>query len=222
MNFNLTDVNGTSNSQPRLKPWEIHDVVFKGVTYNQFSGKKDPNAVYKTMRVRFENKDGYYEETVWCPKEGDEVRQVNDNGRENPSNLERFKFFLAHLGEQLSPEKYAKFKGQSWNLPEDFEKLVTTFAAAMKPAEGKETKLKLIGTKKGEPCLPYFVNVSKEGAAYISNNFLGGKAFFSPYELETMEKYKNAKPTDMSKKPVDDLGVDGEASDTNSDLDFEV
>ena len=57
MNFNLTNTNGTSSIKPRLKPWEIHDVIFKGITFNEFKGKKDPDAVYKTMRISFENEN---------------------------------------------------------------------------------------------------------------------------------------------------------------------
>lgn len=221
LNFNLNDVNGISNSQPRLKAWEIHDVVLKEIKYNEFKGKKDPNATFQTMVIRFENENGYFEEQVWCPKEGDEKRQVSSGTeRENPSNLERFKYLLAHIGEQLSPERYAKFKGVSWELPKDFQKLVETFKKVMEPAIGKSTKLKLIGNKKGEATLPFFVNISKEGKAYISNNFLGDKAFFSPYELQTMEKYKNAKPTDMPKDPVtEDLDTTKE---DNDDLNFNL
>ena len=52
MNFNLTNTNGTSSIKPRLKPWEIHDVIFKGITFNEFKGKKDPDAVYKEFHSR--------------------------------------------------------------------------------------------------------------------------------------------------------------------------
>lgn len=41
----------------------------QGITFNEFKGKKDPDAVYKTMRISFENENGVYEETVFCPKE---------------------------------------------------------------------------------------------------------------------------------------------------------
>ena len=221
MNFSLNNTNGTSKAQPKLKAWEIHDVVLKEIKFNEFKGKKDPNTTFQTMVIRFENADGYYEEQVWCPKEGDDVRPVY-NDRESPSNLEKLKFLLAHLGEQLSPAKYEKFKGMGWNLPEEFPKLVNTFIEVMKPAIGKSTRLKLIGNKKGEACLPFFVNISKEGEAYFSNNFLGSKAFFTPYEMTTMEKYKNAKPTDISAVSSDDLDVATESDSADTDLNFEI
>lgn len=225
MNFNLTNTNGTSSIKPRLKPWEIHDVVFKGITFNEFKGKKDPDAVYKTMRISFENENGVYEETVFCPKEGDDVRQVSSNNgveRESPSNFEKFKFMLAHIGEQLAPKKYEAFKTKTFTLPEEFEKLVKTFADITKDAVNKHTNLKLIANKKGEPCLPYFVNISKAGDAYISNNWLGDKVFFSDYEISQMNKQKSNGPTDMPGTSSDDFAASNDAATDNADLDFEV
>lgn len=225
MNFNLSNTNGTSSIKPRLKPWEIHTVLFKGVTYSEFAGKKDPSTTWKTMKISFENENGVYEETIFCPKEGDDVRPVTSNGeveRENPSNLEKFKFMLAHVGEQLSPKKYEKFKSMTFALPDEFEKLAKTFIEITKDAVNKQTKLKLIANKKGEPCLPYFVNISKAGDAYISNNWLGDKVFFSDYETNQMNKQKSNGPTDMPGTSSDDFGVAGDAASANSDLDFDV
>ena len=225
MNFNLSGTNGTSTIKPKLKPWEIHDVVFKGVTYSEFAGKKDPNATWRTMKITFENENGVHEETAFCPKEGDDVRPVNSNNgveRESPSNLEKFKFMLAHIGEQLAPKKYEKFKSMTFALPEEFEKLVKTFADITKDAVNKQTKLKLIGNKKGEPILPYFVNISKAGDAYISNNWLGDKVFFSDYEISQMNKQKSNGPTDMPGASSDDFAANDAASAENADLDFDV
>ena len=59
--------------------------------------KKDPNTTFQTMVIRFENADGYYEEQVWCPKEGDQDRPVY-NDLESPYNLDNIKFILDHLG----------------------------------------------------------------------------------------------------------------------------
>lgn len=221
-------VNGTSSSQPKLKAWQIHEVEFKGVEFSKFAGRKDPNAIYQVMKVKFANKDGIFEETCFCPKDGDEVRPEN-NGRQSPSSLEKFAFFIAQLGEQLAPERYAKFKGMRYALPDNFEKMVNDLATTLKPAVGKTFKLKLIGNKKGEAVLPYFVNLSKDGVAYSSNNFIGQNIFFTPYELETMEKQKNAKPTDMGGSAGDGLDTTNdvvEATPQNSsnddDLNFDV
>lgn len=219
MILNNSNINGVSTVQPRLKPWGIYDVTFKGVTYREFAGKKDPNAKYQTMEILFEGKDGIYRETVWCPREGDDKR--NDlNGKLMPSRLETLQFLLAHIGMQLAPKGYEKFKGVSWDLPTQFQKMCEAFEKITKPAVGTTIKLKLIGNKKGEATLPFFVNINGEtGESYISNNFLGDKVFFSTYEISQQEKLSGAKPTEM-KDTVDD-DVDGADTDAD-DMEFEV
>lgn len=221
MKIGFNGVSGVSNSQPKLKAWQIHEVTFKGVEYSEFNGKKDPSALWKVMRTKFEGKDGIFEETTFCPKDGDEVRPKNGD-RESPSSLERFQFFVAQLGEQLAPERYEKLKKVEFDFPADFEKFVKTLNECLKPAIGKTVKLKLIGNKKGDAVLPYFVNLNREGVAYTSNNFLGDKVFFTPYELETMEKQKNTKPTDMDTVTGDGIDTDVSSGVSNDDLNFEV
>lgn len=231
LSMNLNNTVGTSTSQPLLKPWEIHDVLFKGITYNEFTGKKDPNAVYQVMKVRFENEKGYYEETIFCPKEGDEVRRVNkvkdsttgnEVDREQISNFENFQLFVAHLGEQLCPTNYEKIKGKGYNFPEDFKMFVEILSNALKPALNKTTKLKLIAGKDGQARLPYYGSLDKNGEKKMVNNFLGEKVFLSKYEMETMEKQKAAKPTNMPVGATDDLGGDDLNDVTDDDLNFEV
>lgn len=221
MKIGFDGVSGVSNAQPKLKAWQIHEVTFKGVEFSSFAGKKDPSATWQVMRTKFEGKDGIFEETTFCPKDGDEIRPKNGD-RESPSNLERFQFFVAQLGEQLCPERYAKFKGRQYDLPNDFEKMIKDLGEVLKPALGKTYKLKLIGNKKGEAVLPYFVNINREGVAYTSNNFLGDKVFFTPYELESMEKQKNTKPTDMGGEAGSGLDTDVSSGVSDDDLNFEV
>ena len=224
MKVSQGNINGISSVQPRLAAWEIHNVVLDSIDYVTFKGKKEDNKdkEYAVMRIRFKGEGGIYEETVFAPQEGDEKREMNSNGRENPSRLERMLYLVAHLGEVLAPERYAKIKGAEFDFPKDFEKYVNTLKKVFEKAVGQPTKLKLIGTTKGAACLPYFVNINKDGEAYMSNNFLGDKVFFTDYELTTMERRKNAKPTEMK----DDAGsiandIDVPASDT-SDIDFDI
>lgn len=224
MNFNLSNVTGTS--MPKLAPNKIHEVIFKGITYQEMKNKKDEANPHRVMKARWENADGYYEETIWAPKEGDEKRTTTKKGdveRENPSNLERFERTLAHIGEQLAPVTYEKFKGLTFDLPSEFEKLAKTFIKVTEKSVNKAVKLKLVKNKKDEASLPYFVNLSKEGKAYISNNWLGDKVFFSPFEIEQMEKQTTAKPTNMPDEVVnDDLDAAAAVSDENGDIDFDV
>lgn len=217
------DTVGTSSAQPRLKANTIHEVIFKGVSYAELKNKNDESNPYKVMKVLFANEDGVYEETLFAPKEGDDVRSSSkDTGKERPSNLERFKFTLAHIGEQLAPANYEKFKGMAFNLPEEFKKLVETFAKVVTPAVNKKTKLKLVANKKNEATLPFFVNLSKDGTAFVSNNWLGDKVFFSDYEVDQMSKQTVAKPSAMNDIVEDGVAEDATTSGANSDLDFDV
>ena len=68
LNFNLSAAPAVSTSKPRLKPYEIHRVKLADVKVETLKGKKDPDAVYEILKVRFENNDGYYEESIFFPK----------------------------------------------------------------------------------------------------------------------------------------------------------
>lgn len=79
MQLNLTNKSGISTQKPMLKPWAIHDVILKSVEYSEFAKKDDPSQEFKTMKIRFENETGYFEETIFCPKDGDDVRKKSVN-----------------------------------------------------------------------------------------------------------------------------------------------
>lgn len=224
MQLNLTNKSGISTQKPMLKPWAIHDVILKSVEYSEFAKKDDPSQQFKTMKIRFENETGYFEETIFCPKDGDDVRKKSVNKStgvetEMVSSFENFQIEIAHIGESLFSDNYAKFKTKSFNLPDQFKEFVELFKKAATPAINKSTKLKLIGNKEGRPRLPYFARINKEGDAVITNNFLGDKVFFSDYELTQAEKFKDIKPTNMKKSstPTDDV-----ESSESTDLDFEL
>ena len=55
LNFNLSAAPAVSTSKPRLKPYEIHRVKLADVKVETLKGKKDPDAVYEILKVRFEN-----------------------------------------------------------------------------------------------------------------------------------------------------------------------
>lgn len=52
-------------------PW----CYFKSVELFRIREKDDPSQEFKTMKIRFENETGYFEETIFCPKDGDDVRK---------------------------------------------------------------------------------------------------------------------------------------------------
>ena len=211
MKFGLKDVKGTATN--RLKAWNIYDVVLRSVSYEKGTSKNGKD--WQGMKVSFSGDDGVFDKTFFCPSEGGDERlsgETNDRKWTLPSNVEVFERTLAHLGENLSPDKYKKFKELEFNLPDDFEKLVNSFKEVMTPALNKTTHLKLIANKQGYADIPSFVGInSKTDEAYINNNWVGKNVTFSDREIKNMNKAREAKPTDA---PSVDKAPE------NSDLDF--
>ena len=58
--------------------------------------------------------------------------------------------------------------------------------------------MKLNGKNKDgkvEAVIPRIVGINKEGVAFIADNYIGDKLFFSDYEETQRAAYLNAKPT---------------------------
>lgn len=200
----LATTQATSNVQQRLKPWGIYPVKFAGARKETINGKKDPSAVYDILKVRFEGEEGYYEESIFYPKEGDDQRPTytNKDGHEyqGASPFDRTMTFIAQVAEVLNPEGFKKMQAAS-AMFKSFDDVVKAFIKITDPAKGKETNLKLVGrTQNGSVVagLPKFVAINKNGEKFTCDNFIGDKLFFSAYEESKKAEYANAKPTDMS------------------------
>lgn len=220
LNFNLSAAPAVSTSKPRLKPYEIHRVKLADVKVETLKGKKDPDAVYEILKVRFENNDGYYEESIFFPKEGDDKRPTRQNKEghevESPSNFERTMSFIAQLGTVIAPKEFERLKGIPFKT---FGELCENFINILKPKFGTETNLKLIGAtdKDGNfvPRLPYFLALNKQGEVFVSDNFIGENLFFTEYDLKRKEDLKAKKPTDVDAVEKNNSAADA-ASDTAS------
>lgn len=212
MSFNfgsLATTQATSNNQQRLKPWGIYPVTFAGARVDHVQGKKDPDAVYDILKVRFEGEEGYYEESIFFPKPEDEKRPVYQNKEghdyEGASSFERTMTFIAQVASILNPDGFKKMQEQSSKF-RSFDDVAKAFIAVTDKAKGKETNLKLVGgTSNGQviPRLPKFVAVNKSGEAFTCDNFIGDKLFFSDYENARRTEYRNAKPTAVSNTAVE-------------------
>lgn len=210
----IANSTGVAKVQRRFKPWDIYKVKFEGARIDEVKGTKDPSAVYRILKVRFANDEGYYEESIFFPKDGDEERPTskikNKDGKEieieRPSSLENTEMFIAQVSAVLNPEMFKKLQQfAAEGKLKDFDTVAKFFVEKIcKPAIGKETNLKLIGKEDKEkniqPRLPYFTNINKQGELYVSDNFIGDKLFFSDYEETQRKKYLSAKPTDMKEK----------------------
>lgn len=187
-----------STSLPQLKAWEIHDVEFDGFEYSKFSGRKDPNAEYEVLRIKFKNDEGQFAATLFAPKPGDDKRTTrkNANGHEveNPSNLEVFTKTVGHVLTAISPDTLNKLSGKNIS----FEKLCAFLEKDTASKIGTKTKIKLIGDSNGRPRFPYMLSIFENGGeAVITNNCVGDKLGFTAYELDRKAAAANAKPTNM-------------------------
>lgn len=222
----LATTQATSNVQQRLKPWGIYPVKFAGARKETIQGKKDPSATYEILKVRFDGEDGYYEESIFYPKDGDDQRPTytSKDGHEyqGASSFDRTMTFIAQVAEVLNPEGFKKMQEASSKF-KSFDDVVKAFITITDKVKGKETKLKLVGrTQNGNvvAALPKFVAVNKNGEKFTCDNFLGDKLFFSAYEETKKAEYLNAKPTEMSNSDSTmATNVDG-VSGGSEDIDF--
>lgn len=219
-----SSVSVVSNSIKQLAPFAIYDVKYEKSEIVEFDGKKDPGKHYKTLRVRFSNADGYYEETIFFPTPADgepkEYERPDGTKQKFPSNWDRIKFFMAQVMTVLNPEGYKKFCEASSKF-KDFEMMANAFIKVLEPAMGKETKLKLMGrtdeSGNVHATLPKFLSYNRDGQLYISTNFIGDRVFFSTYEEGQVQKFKNAKPTAMPDLAADPLAITPKDEETKKD-----
>ena len=219
-----SSVSAVSNSIKQLAPFAIYDVKYEKSEIAEFDGKKDPGKHYKTLRVRFSNADGYYEETIFFPTPADgepkEYERPDGTKQKFPSNWDRIKFFMAQVMTVLNPEGYKKFCEASSKF-KDFEMMANAFIKVLEPAMGKETKLKLMGrtdeSGNVHATLPKFLSYNRDGQLYISTNFIGDRVFFSTYEEGQVQKFKNAKPTAMPDLAADPLAITPKDEETKKD-----
>ena len=88
--------------------------------------------------------------------------------------------------------------------------------------KGTETKLKLVGRNRDGKVvaeIPRILGINKEGEAFVADNYIGSKLFFSDYEEGKRAEYLNSKPTDMEKKDdLDNIASEQENNDDEFDL----
>lgn len=216
------DIN--ANASNTLKAWGIYDVFFKGFEY--IEGEKDGKK-WQAMKIKFQGKEGgTFEPTVFCPGEKGMERVTGETMGKPwvlPSAMENLSFTLAYVANKLFKEVFDKNKDKlAVELPKDFKKLVEAMQklAEAGKAIDKETKIKVVGNKKNYASLPNFINISKAGDCYISNDWIGNNIAFSAYELKKMKSQTEAAPTNMD-TAVSDFKVDT-TSEENNDLDFDV
>lgn len=200
MNFGFSAESAVRNTRRPLAPWGIYKVKFTGAEVVEFKGHKDPNAVYKVLRFNFENEDGYYTESLFFPKEGDEVRrEYESNGGkvQMPSNLETTMAVVKQTLQVLCPKGFEAVQKASAKF-KSFDDVANAAVKVLDKVKGTETNIKLTGRNRDGKVvaqIPRLIGINKEGEAFIADNYIGEKLYFSNYEEGKIAEFKNAKPT---------------------------
>ena len=224
-NFNIDTKPVVRNTRQQLKPWNIYDVKFTGCEIREFDGKKDPTAHYKVLAINFENEDGVFSVNQFFPKEGDDVRRSYDgkNGGkvEMPSNFETLMAIVKQTAMVLNPKGFEAMQAASSKF-KSFDDVASALIKITDKVKGTETKLKLVGRNRDGKVvaeIPRILGINKEGEAFVADNYIGSKLFFSDYEEGKRAEYLNSKPTDMEKKDdLDNIASEQENNDDEFDL----
>lgn len=209
-NFGISKESAVKTVRPQLKPWNIYDVKFMGCEVREFAGKKDPNVTYKVLDIKFENEDGYFTVTKFFPKAGDDVRREVDakNGgkRELASNFEELMNIVKQTAEVLTPEGFKKMSELSPKF-KSFDDVAKTLIAVTDKVKGCTTKIKLVGRNRDNRIVAEIPSITSvfDGTATITDNYIGSKLFFTPYEEGKREEYLKSKPTEMKASKSDAL-----------------
>lgn len=224
-NFGIDDKPVVRNTRQQLKPWNIYDVKFTGCEIREFDGKKDPTAHYKVLAINFENEDGVFSVNQFFPKEGDDVRRSYDgkNGGkvEMPSNFEILMAIVKQTAMVLNPKGFEAMQAASSKF-KSFDDVASALIKITDKVKGTETKLKLVGRNRDGKVvaeIPRVLGINREGEAFVADNYIGSKLFFSDYEEGKRAEYLNSKPTDMEKKDdLDNIASEQENNDDEFDL----
>lgn len=221
MNFGFSSASAVRNTRRPLAPWGIYKVKFTGAEIATFKGSKDPSVEYKVLRFNFENEDGYYSESLFFPKEGDDVdREYENNGgiMKFPSNFKVTMSTVKQTLQVLSPKGWEAVQKASAKF-KSFDDVANAAIKVLDKVKGTETEIKLVGrVSKGKVVakIPTIIRYNKDGELYVSDNYIGTKLYFTDYEEGERNKYLNAKPTTPSPK------TDTPASTTEASTDNEL
>ncbi len=222
MNFGFSTTSAVRNTRRPLAPWGIYKVKFTGAEIAVFKGSKDPSVEYKVLRFNFENEDGYYSESLFFPKEGDDVdREYENNGgtMKFPSNFKVTMSTVKQTLQVLSPKGWEAVQKASAKF-KSFDDVANAAIKVLDKVKGTETEIKLVGkVSKGKVVakIPTIIRYNKDGELYVADNYIGTKLYFTDYEEGERTKYLNAKPTTPSPK-TDTPAPTTEAS-TDNELD---
>jgi hypothetical protein len=131
---------------------------------------------------------------------------------------------VAQTAQILNPAGFEKMQALSSKF-KDFDDVAKALMAILEKSKGTETKLKLIGKVDTEgrvnAQIPRILGINKQGESFISDNYIGNKLFFSPYEEGKRKEYLNSKPTTMSNTESKDPLLESAEYESNEELNLE-
>jgi len=223
---NIAKTNFTSNASRSLKPYGIYEVSLTDISKKDIQGTKDPTAVYHTIHLEFTGEDGTFQNNLFIPSTQDDAKRptyTNPAGHEyqRPSRFENYQYTLMQIVEAINPEGAEKIKanGSKIKTIDQFNDLVIK---ALSNKKDVKTNLKLVGKNVNGTVyaqLPNACGLNKAGEIFPTN-FIGKELFFSNYEQQQADAYKNAKPTVMTDEVLNTKSEDDEDGLDVTDLDL--
>lgn len=209
MNFSFDATAGTSQStsKSKLEGNKIHSIILESCETQDIQGVKDPTQIYKVIKFRYSNDNGYYEHTIFEPREGDNMRgetEYKKNGViekiPQPSNIESMMLFFKHNIDAFVPQLAKEIdEGTKKLSAPTWDKLRELVVKMMSYGKGNNSMIKLIKDSKGEARFPgFFTSISKEGKVYVRNNFIGNKLDFTEYEKQKAANQASANISNTS------------------------
>lgn len=237
MSFSFSTTAGASQSsaKPRLRGNDIYSVKFEGCEIVDIKGVKEPDKVYKVLKLKFSNDEGSFEHTIFEPREEDFKRGENEivtkSGTKEKipqsSGVENMMLLFKHAIDAINPTVGKQIDDGSKNLgAANWDGLRDLVAKILNAGKGAVVQIKLLINNKGEAIFPgYFSGLTKPdpisgvSKAYIRNNFIGDKLSFTTYEVQRISKESSAKPERINSFAAP-AGVSTPSND--NDLDFDI
>ena len=176
------------------------------------------------LSIKYENEDGYFNVDLFFPKDGDDVRPEFDGANggkvQMASSFETTMAIVKQTAQVLNPKGFEQMQKLSVKF-KSFDDVAKTFIKVTTPAIDTDIKIKLTGKNRDGKVvaqIPRILALNKEGEAFICDNYIGPKLFWSDYEAGKRDEYLKSTPTDPDKAVADTAGVD-EAPKDDLDLD---
>ena len=236
MSFNFGSLANTptTNGITYLKPYDIYNnVEIDSMEIKEGTSEKGNS--WKCLKITFKSPEGIYTESIWYPKDGDDVRREvetkNGGKRLMASNFEVTMALVAAIGHAFNPEGFKKLQEMSNNF-RSFDDVTKGLMTILNKTKGVKTSMKLIGrtTADGKVYarLPQPLGITQDKETKEWYTFpvaiFGDNLTFSAYEQSQAEAYHKAAPTAVGNSKVDtdpvnnfDSAPAGDAEDINFD-----